>query len=116
VKALRRILSFLRTPLDWMVVMMTPACDRIVREASEHLDGLELTRYQRFYIQIHMICCQVCDDYIQNVRILGRALGRIAGRAASEQTPDSEPAPVGPGLTDSARNRMIEHLKKHGRR
>ncbi len=110
-----RVLRLLRMPFDWLIVMLTPACDRIVREASDQLDGVEATRWQRFYIQIHLMCCKVCDDYVRNIRTLGRALRRLAGRANldDDRPAAEEPAPVGPGLSDSARDRLIAHLKRH---
>ncbi|MCR9142532.1 MAG: hypothetical protein NXI24_09795 [bacterium] len=113
----RRIFQWLRWPLDMMVVMITPTCSRIVREASENEDGAQPSGFQRFYIQIHMMCCRVCDNYIRNVRVLGQALERISGQSVKpDARPDAEaelPADLGPGLSESARNRLVEHLKNH---
>lgn len=107
------LLRKIRYPFDMIVLMLTPACERIVREASEHMDGAPLTGFQRFYIEIHMMCCKICDNYINNVRTLRQALRRLTGRADPEENSSEEPTALGQGLADSARDRMIEHLKKH---
>ena len=70
---------------------------RMLSDAMEH----RLAPMAWLKLRLHLAMCGMCRAYAGDLRILKAALGRLHDQPVGLD---------GPGLSDSARTRMLEHL------
>lgn len=103
----QKLYASLKQEAIFWLARRLPTCQRYyVPLFSESLDR-PLTLRERVSVRLHFFYCDPCVNYLRQLKFMREVLRLQSSRAADETGADA------PGLSDEARARIKDALRKH---